>query len=84
MKWKVVDRETVPIFRDILFTDGVNVFAGFLETCQPEEDLSFFDCFNRDWPDHITHWMLFPKPPLSAECSTASLKQDDSQQKHPS
>ncbi len=79
MKWKIVERESVPIFRDILFTDGVNVYAGFLETTRPEEDLMFFDCFNRNWPEHITHWMLFPKPPLSEASPTAFSKRDDNQ-----
>ena len=79
MKWQKVNREIIPIFKDILFTDGEKVYAGFLETCQPEEDLIFFDCCNRNWPENITHWMLFPKPPLVEECQVVSLKQDDNQ-----
>ncbi len=63
MKWKKIVREEVPVFDTILFTDGKQVFCGFLETVRPEEDLSFFEFDYRSWPENITHWMPLPKPP---------------------
>ncbi len=78
MNWKKIVSKEVPIFKTILFSDGKEVFCGFLETIDPEEDLSFFDYNERDWPVEITHWMPLPKPPREEASQVASSKQDDS------
>jgi len=67
----------MPALEDILLSDGKKVYAGFLETIQPEEDLVFYDCLSRGFLEDITHWMPLPKPPLSEGSQVASSKQDD-------
>jgi hypothetical protein len=51
LQWKPVERGVTPFLVGILFTDGRGVYAGWLETVQPEEDLLFFDAVERKF-----HW----------------------------
>ena len=62
-KWKEIQRHKVPVCKDILFSDGIDVFCGWLETHEELEDPVFYDAINKEWPECITHWMPLPKPP---------------------
>lgn len=62
MKWtNVNDIRPIPC-KSIIFTDGKEVYMGWLETYEECEDLSFYDCENQTWPDNITHWTHLPRP----------------------
>jgi len=63
MKWIKLDERKPRICDNILFTDGNEVYAGWLESWEPLEDLIFYDPIDKEWPENITHWGLFPSPP---------------------
>lgn len=65
MKWISIDKQKPRVAENILFTDGKEVYAGWLETYEPLEDLVFYNTLSSHdhWPENITHWMLFPFPP---------------------
>lgn len=60
LKWIKVVRGFTPFLRQILFTDGKELFVGWLETVQPEEDLQFYDAVNETWPDDVIYWCELP------------------------
>jgi hypothetical protein len=65
MKWINLHILTPRAAVNILFTDGKNVYKGWLETHEFGEDLVFYneasetDC----WPENITHWCPLPELP---------------------
>ena len=67
MKWTSVDKELPKPAKDILFTDGKEIYKGWLETHTFGEDLLFCNdqsgIFSENWPENVTHWMPLPKPP---------------------
>lgn len=67
MKWIKIDTsdsKTFPkAFKDIIFTDGKNVYCGWRAN-DDEEDLEFMSAtMPKTWPQSITHWMTLPEPP---------------------
>jgi hypothetical protein len=54
---------------DILFTDGKNIYKGWLEANEPLEERLFYNDTSirraENWPENVTHWMPIPKPPTS-------------------
>jgi hypothetical protein len=66
MKWIKIDLDDddcrPPIAIDILFTDGVYTYCGWLESYEECEDLTFFDAIDREFVDEVTHWMELPEP----------------------
>lgn len=66
MKWINLEDKSPQSCEDILFTDGKEIYKGWLETYEPEEELCFYNekaGFCDHWPENITHWMSLPKPP---------------------
>lgn len=68
MNWIEIEKERPRCCDDILFSDGQKIYMGWLETCEPEEDLSFYSIARHSrWsdssPENITHWMPLPKLP---------------------
>jgi hypothetical protein len=73
MEWEKIDLTDSstwpPICSDVLFSDGNIVYIGWREN-QDCENLTFVDAravcktiISTAWPENITHWMPFPKPP---------------------
>lgn len=77
MKWISLDEKKPRCCDSILFSDGSNVYAGWLETYEPLEEISFHAILevtsmrhSRDMsPEGITHWAPIPKPPKLPESS---------------
>lgn len=67
MKWVKILKEnpqTKPrTCDDILFTNGEDVWAGWLETWEDHEDPSFYDCIGKSWPENVSHWAMWPLAP---------------------
>jgi hypothetical protein len=67
MKWIKVGILAPRPGDDILFTDGKQVFKGWLETHEFGEDLVFCNdsCQLQSdlWPENITHWRPLPELP---------------------
>lgn len=63
--WVSTEEQRPPPCTGILFTDGGEVYFGWLETWDAEELPSWYDCEGREyiWPDNITHWAIKPLPP---------------------
>jgi hypothetical protein len=66
-QWVPMTREWPCVCRDILFTDGEEIYFGWLETYEPGEDPCFVAKISNprqdSSPDGITHWMPLPKLP---------------------
>lgn len=63
MNWISVNKKLPVICHTIMFTDGKEVFCGWLETYLDNEDQLYYDSVGRGWPENVTHWMNLPKPP---------------------
>jgi Protein of unknown function (DUF551) len=65
MKWISLKDEMPRPADEILFTDGYEVFYGWLESYITGEDPLFYKVYSDvdNWPAKISHWMPFPKPP---------------------
>ena len=67
MKWISVEDKIPIVCVDILFTDGENIYKGWLETYEDCEDLLFYNEGGsrnaESWPHDITHWMHLPNLP---------------------
>lgn len=67
MKWIDIEVEKPRPADEILFTDGSEVFYGWLESYNFGEDPIFYALtsgpYDYAWPEDITHWMELPKPP---------------------
>ncbi len=67
MDWISVESVKPKPCVDILFTDGKEIYKGWLETYEDSEELCF--CATREsfihdlWPENITHWMPMPELP---------------------
>lgn len=61
--WISIEKRKPRVCDDILFTNGEIVYAGWLETYEFGEELSFFDAIDRVSCDDITHWAQMPEPP---------------------
>jgi hypothetical protein len=67
-RWVSVEDERPRAGIDILFTDGKQIYYGWLDTYDVGEELSFFarrvrlldDCY----PEGVTHWMRLPPLPV--------------------
>lgn len=65
-EWIKVEDQRPKTCVDILFTDGKEIYKGWLETYELEEDPLFYSNksgFSEHWPENITHWMKLPKLP---------------------
>lgn len=62
MKWSSLDKEKPRCAEEIIFSDGKESYFGWLETYAEFEELSFYDCISRNWPEGIIEWMYKPKP----------------------
>lgn len=72
-EWKSLDEKKPDCCKTILFSDGINIFIGWLETHEIGEDLTFYayaDIRGRTgskletyWPDDVQWWMPIPKIP---------------------
>lgn len=62
-KWIEVEKKKPSCCDEILFTDGKKIYFGWLETYEFGEELSFYNAYESEWPENITHWMELPKPP---------------------
>lgn len=69
MKWISLDDKKPRCGMDILFTDGEEVYYGWLDTYMPLEELSFVSACTRpiSFKEGITHWMSMPKPPKGSD-----------------
>ncbi len=72
MKWISLEEKKPKVAREILFTDGVDVFYGWLESYEFGEELMFYSSGSEgdscsSWPEDITHWMEIPKPPKKTQ-----------------
>jgi hypothetical protein len=69
MEWIEMEKQKPNPCIDILFTDGKEIYKGWLETYEECEDLSFCSMraslLHDAWPENITHWMPLPKLPKS-------------------
>ena len=66
MKWtKIRSHESLPkCCEDILFTDGKEVYKGWLESHEFGTDPIFYNVGSGEsWPEDVTHWMPMPKLP---------------------
>jgi hypothetical protein len=67
MEWIKLEDSLPRCCDDVLFTDGKQVYRGWLETHEPLEDPLFYNqsCEVRaeHWPENVTHWMPLPEPP---------------------
>lgn len=66
-KWIKVETKRPRSFKNILVTDGEDVFEAWLETTEPLEELSFVRCEKDYSYRDITHWMELPRPPKKKE-----------------
>lgn len=66
-KWINAQDELPKICEDILFTDGKDIWKGWVELYDKLEGHVFYaDHSSRDksnWPDNVTHWMPLPELP---------------------
>lgn len=70
MNWINIEERKPSPCQDILFTNGKDVFKGWLETYDPLEDLSFYSDragLFEHWPEDITYWMPLPELPKVKE-----------------
>ena len=67
MTWISIEKTLPKCCEDILFTDGRNIYKGWLETYEPLEEPLFYNTDDRRnadrWPENITHWKELPKLP---------------------
>ncbi len=68
LKWNFLPLRPTPM-KDILFTDGKQVFYGWQENTESEEELSFYSPmpFEDYWPENIIAWAEIPLPPKSKD-----------------
>ncbi len=67
MKWMPIELEKPRFGDEILFTDGKEVYKGWMEGNQFGEDLVFYNDTSQmrkdHWPEDVTHWMHLPRLP---------------------
>jgi hypothetical protein len=59
MKWIKMTEKRPRCCDNVLFTDGDQIFCGWMETLDKEEDAVFYDAITRETPENVTHWYPF-------------------------
>lgn len=70
MKWIDVKEQKPRTCDSIIFTDGVEVYFGWLETLEDGEDPLFYNMENNEgskWPEGVIYWMEKPEPPVAGD-----------------
>lgn len=64
MKWIPIETQRPKLCQDIIFTDGKEIYFGWLETYEELEELYFVDAYGRYATiEDVTHWMEKPSLP---------------------
>lgn len=64
MNWIDVNDELPPMLQTVLLAFAGGVTVGWRESF-PLEEISFYSCELREWPESVSHWMYLPQHPHS-------------------
>lgn len=66
MKWIRIEDKLPDMMETVLLSNGFYVTVGWKESWELE-DLSFYSCERREWPEDVKYWMSLPESPYKKE-----------------
>jgi len=61
-EWISIDDDLPRPGEGVIFCTDLGTWVGWLESFNPDEDLSWYSCDESEFIDEVTHWMPYPDP----------------------